>query len=236
MVIGALLAALALGQATPTAVPALMPGETLLEVSQEGEARAVPDIARIEAEVVGEGATSREALARAAEAAEAMIRTAARAGVASRDVRLEPVSVRPRFKLDGDGDETDQRIGFRAEAQARIGNVAVSVVPALLDALAQAGATELTGPYFGFADDRPLRARARGDAIAAANREAADYAAALNKKVGRIVRVSERSATAGGGGSDIVVTGSRRGGLLPIQPGEQAIRATVWVDYTLVDR
>lgn len=235
MVSGPLLAALALAQSAPTAAPALLPGETLLEVSEEGEVRAVPDIARIEAEVVGEGATSREALARAADAAGAIVRAAAKAGVAARDVRLEPVSVRPRFKLDSDGDETDQRVGFRAEAPVRIRNVAVAAVPALLDALAQAGANELTGPYFGFADDRPLRARARNEAIAAAGREAADYAAALGKRVGRVLRVSERSAAAGGTG-DIVVTALQWGRLLPIQPGEQTVEATVWIDYALVDR
>ncbi len=102
------------------------------------------------------------------------MRAAIRAGVATRHIRLEPVSVRPRFKLDGDGDETDQRIGFRAGAPLRVGNVAVAVVPSLLEALAQAGANESTGPYFGFADDRPLKARARDEAIAAARREAMD--------------------------------------------------------------
>lgn len=234
MVIGTLLAGLALGQAVPTASPALLPGETLLEVSERGEARAVPDTARIEAEVSGDSATSREALAKAAESANAIVRVAIQAGVAARDVRLQPVSVRPRYKLDGDGDETDQRIGFRAAAPLRIRNVAVAAVPALLDALARAGASGLSGPYFGFSDDRPIRARARDEAIRAADREAADYAAALGKRIARVLRVSERRAEQGGG-EDIIVTGSRMG-LLPIQPGEQTIEAMVWIDYALVDR
>lgn len=235
MVIGSFLLAAAQVAGVPVAAPALQPGETLLEVSEQGKARAVPDVARINAEVTGEGRTSAEALAAAAEAANRLARAAAGAGVASVDVRMEPISVRPRYRLDADGDETDQQIGFRAEAPFSMRNIRADAVPATLDALARAGARELTGPYFSFADDGSIRARARDAAIAAARREAQDYANAMGKRVGRVLRVSERMV-AGRGGEDIVVTGARTGALLPIRPGEEIVTATVWIDYALVDR
>lgn len=226
---------LLLAQALPAATTVLQPGETLLEVSEEGEARAVPDVARVTAEVSGEGRTSAEALAAASEAADRLARAAADAGIPAADVRLEPVAVRPRFRLDSNGNQTDERIGFRAEAPFSIRNVGADTVPALLDALARAGASELNGPYFGFSDERAVRARARDAAIAAAQREAADYAAAMGKRVSRVLRVSERAA--GSSGGDVVVTGSRvRGGLLPVKPGERAVSATVWIDYALADK
>lgn len=231
MVIESFLLAAAQVAGVPVAAPALQPGETLLEVSEQGEARAVPDVARINAEVMGEGGTSAEALAAAAEAANRLARAAAGAGVASVDVRMEPISVRPRYRLNADGDEIDQQIGFRAEAPFSMRNIRADAVPATLDALAR----ELTGPYFSFADDGSIRARARDAAIAAARREAQDYATAISKRVGRVLRVSER-VVANRGGEDIVVTGARTGALLPIRPGEETVTATVWIDYALVER
>lgn len=215
----------------PVSVAPLGPGETLLEVSQTGEARAVPDVAEFNAEVAAEAATPRAALAAAAARADQLVRAAEAAGVPARDLRTEAVRVQPHRVKDRDGDETGPVLGYAASTRFRLRLTELGRAPAVVDALVDAGATSLSGPDFSFADEAPVRARARRAAVEAALREASDYAAALGRRVGRVLRVSERGA--GGGAADIVVTGSRKG-LVPLQPGEQVVTVTVWMDVALV--
>jgi uncharacterized protein YggE len=210
---------------------ALQPGETLLEVQAEGEAKAVPDIAEFTTGITSDGATAQAAMAANAAAADKLIGAIDGAGIAGADVQTSELSVHPRFRQDENGDDTDEIISYRAGNSLTVRLHDVSRAPELLDALFAAGATDLSGPDFSFADEALLTAQARADAVAKAKRKAADYADAFGMKVGRVLRVSERSAR-GGGGGEIVVTASRI--RAPIRPGEQSITVNVWVDFALV--
>lgn len=228
--VGSMFVAMTLAIAQTAPVPALQGGEILLEVSAEGEAKGIPDIAEFSTGVTSDGGTARAALAANAAVAQRLVAAIELSGIAARDVRTSSVSVRPRFRVEKNGEDSQAILGYRASNQLTVTVRDVAKAPALVDALTAAGATDLDGPSFRFADDVPLTARARGAAVAAARREAADYAAALGMRVGRVLRVSERAARSDGG-SDIVVTGSRVAA--PIRPGEQAVTVTVWIDFAL---
>lgn len=229
----ALLAALVCAAAPATAQQAaLQPNETLLEVQAEGSVRAVPDRAEIEAGVTSDGATAKAAFDANAVAAQKLIDALLGAGVDKADIRTRNLTVGARFAKDRDGDDTDQILGYRAGSRLGITIRDVAKASAVLDALTDAGAKELDGPTFSFADEAPLRKAARAKAVAAATEQADDYAKALGMRRTRVLRVSERGARSGAGG-DIIVTARRRTGGTPLLPGEQETSVTVWIDYAL---
>lgn len=225
--------ALAFAALALAAMPAgaqLLPGETLLEVEAQGTVRAVPDRATFSTEVSSDGATPDAALQANATAAQRLVTAMLEAGVAQADLRTSDIRTARRFRRDGDGDDTDEVIGYRASERFEV-RVPSARASAVLDALGKAGATEISGPSFSFKDAAPLDRAARAKAVAEANAQADDYAAALGLRRSRIIRVSERSARRFEG-SDIVVTGKRAGA--PLSPGEQETTTTVWIDYALV--
>ncbi len=109
----------------------------------------------------------------------------------------------------------------------------MAMVARVYDALAGAGASGIDGPQFDFADDAPLKSRARAAAVAAAQAQAADYAKPFGLYVSRVLRISERTSFAENG-QDIVVTASRANAASPpVLPGEQDVTADVWIDFVL---
>lgn len=217
----------------------LTSGETLLEVQATGSAGAVPDVANFSTEVTSDGPTAAAALAANNVLANRVIAAARGQVGAARDaVRTDQLSVTPRYKPGRNGDDDDdnrQVIGYRATNRLSVRVTDLAGASKLVDALLAAGATGLSGPDFSFADEKPVTARARADAVRVAQREAADYASALDLRLGRVLRVSERSRS-DNGASDIIVTAQRKSALAPIEPGERTVNVTVWIDYALVPK
>ena len=239
-------AALALGAvAAPLAAQAvemrLAPGEVLLRVEAEGEHYARPDTMTISAGVVTTGATSREATGANAELATRLIEALRAQGVAPRDIRTTRLRVEPQFE------ETDVErrgriqprgriVGYLAENGLSVRLRDLSRASAIVDALFAAGANDVDGPEFEHSDPRPAQRAARQAAVAAALEEANTYAEALNMRVARVLRVSERGSFDNDeGGNYLMVTGSRIVAT-PIEPGELRTAITVWIDYALVPR
>lgn len=229
-----LVSSASVAQQGASSVPALLPGETLLQVAAQAVIRAVPDRATLSTSVIADGATTETARRKLAELTERMVAAVRVTGVADAAMRTEALRVAPRFKRASDGEETDVVLGYRAETRLTIRLRDVALTARVFDGLAAAGATGIDGPRFSFGDDAPLKARARAAAVASAQAQAADYARPFGLHVARVLRISERRAEMPMG-EDIVVTGSRRNGQMPlVLPGEQDITADVWVDYALV--
>ncbi|HYJ28849.1 MAG TPA: SIMPL domain-containing protein [Allosphingosinicella sp.] len=214
----------------------LRPGETLLEVDATGTQASRPDVMRVTAGIVTTGGTAREA-AEANAAVARRIVEALRAGrISEADVRTSRLRISPRFERERNGSETSEPriIGYVANNQLEVRVRDLARSTAIIDALIAAGANEVSGPYFSLADEAPARRSARRLAVAAARAEAEEYADALGMRIARVLRVSERSARAGGEPS-IVVSGSRISGT-PIEPGEIETQVQVWIDYALTPR
>ena len=216
----------------------LAPGEILLSVEADGETRARPNVMKIDAGVVTTGRTATEATRANAELASRLIAAVHNAGVSAIDVRTRILGVQPRFA----GDESGQGqtgnspptiTGYVARNQLDITFRDLRRGPEILDALLAAGANEVNGPTFLFADPVPQRRAAERHAVASAIAEAENYAAAAGKRVGRMIRISERQAWNDERGSVILPGPNVR---TPIEPGEITTRATVFVDFALVDR
>lgn len=226
---------------TPAAaqpVTTLAPGEALISVEAEGRALSRPDVMTITAGTVTTGATAAEAVAANAALAQRMIEAVRRSGIQPRDVRTRHFRVEPRFdERSDDGVGPDGRppriVGYVVQNSVEITLRDLADAEGLISRLFEAGANSVGGPSFSLADDRAARRAAERNAVEEARAEADNYAAAVGRRVGRLLRISDRrswndSPYDGG----IVVTGSRIPAT-PIEPGEIETRAVVYVDFAL---
>ncbi len=106
-----------------------------------------------------------------------------------------------------------------------------------------AGANSVNGPNLGLIDDSKAVAEAHKDALANARAEAETYAAGLNMRVARVLRVSERGRSADNGSDNgvryrIASLASRpmAGTETRISAGEMRQRVTLWIDFALAPR
>ena len=244
MRLAGLAAALALaalpGAAAAQDVPiVLAPGEVLLNVRAEGKHLARPDMMSITAGVVTTGRTAKEALAANNAQADRLLEAVRRNGIEARDIQTSELSVSPQFARDVAGaDEEDsvrRIIGYMARNRLHLQLRDLRAATDIVSALFEAGANEVSGPYFGFSDETDVRRAARQAAVAEARAEADTYAAALGMRVARVLRVSERGSFERDESNTITVTGSRIRGT-PLEPGEIPTTVEVWIDYALVRR
>jgi len=233
------LAALPAGAAAQDVPISLNPGEVLLNVQADGTHMARPDVMTITAGVVTTAPTAREALTANSALANRLIDVVRSKGIEPRDARTAELSVEPRFEeLNRDGSERTNPpriLGYVASNKLQLRLRDLSRAPDLIEALFAAGANSVRGPQFSLADPGPAERLARRAAVEAARLEAETYAEALNMRVSRVLRVSERGSFELNGDDQIVVTGSRIR-RTPVEPGELTTRIKVWIDYAMVPR
>lgn len=215
---------------------ALGPGEALLSVQADGFARTRPDMMAINAGTVTTGTTAAEAVAANAALAQRLIAAVRGLGIEPRDIRTTSFSVNSQFEGDRERPSADGRppriTGYVVNNTVHVRLRELGNAERLIARLFEAGANSVRGPFFGLNDDRAARRAAERDAIAQARAEAENYAAAAGRRVGRLLRISERRTWTDNDGEAIVVTGSRMPAT-PIEPGEIETRVTVFVDFAL---
>lgn len=235
LVIGAALALTAPAHAQPTRVQ-LAPGEALLSVEAVGESLSKPDVMTISAGAVATASTSQAAERANNVLVQQLVDVVRKSGIDARDVRTERLEVRPRF-ADGrnrNDDDPARVLGYVVRNTLIIRFRDLTRAAEIIESLFVAGANEVGGPSFSLADPTPARRAAERAALAEARAEAANYATALGKRLGRLVQVSDRRTEFSPYSNEIVVTGSAIG-RIPIEPGELRTTATVFVDYALTD-
>ena len=227
-------AAVAPAQSIPIA---LAPGEVLLQVEAEGVHLSRPDLMTVTAGVVTTGASAKEALEANAVLANRLLDAVRAEGAGPRDIQTTQLTVDPRFdEADRERADREQRepriVGYIARNRLELRLRDLGKAPDIIDGLFSAGANEVRGPGFYMSDPVPARREARRAAVTAAHEEAKTYAEALNMRVARVLRVSERNQFFADDGGTIIVTGS---GILPtpIEPGEIETEVRVWIDYAL---
>lgn len=216
----------------------LRPGEVLLRVQAEGTDKRRPDVMAITAGVVTTGKTPKEALARNSELARRLIDAIRSAGVQPADVRTSDLRLEPQIdgaerERAGREDREPRIVGYRAHNRLAVTLRDLARAADIIEGLVAAGANEVNGPSFTLSDPRPAMRLARRAAVEEARQQANDYADALNMRVARVLRVSERQGFSNEDGT--VVTGSAVRPP-PIEPGEIDTRVDVWIDYALVPR
>ena len=192
-----------------------------LTVSGTGTVSAVPDEAQLSFGVETRRPTAQAAVAANGEAMRKVISALKKAG--ARDVTTQWVSVYPYTANDG----TVQ--GYVASntvsAKSDVADAAV-----LIDAAAEAGANQVSGPGFTSTGAEALYRRALAQAVDQARARAEVLAKAADRSLGSITAIVE-------GGAQPVPMYDRAAApaaaSTPIEPGQQETTATVSVTFSL---
>jgi uncharacterized protein YggE len=181
----------------PISLPPLAPGEVLLEVSAAGTVSTPATSATIALDVSADGDDDRAARGMLDMRLE-QVRAAARAaGAAAADISVGSVRT-GAAEIDFFNDlgagamNTMTSDGGRARATVTIRLRGVAGVEPLRDRLGLIDGASVGEPRYALDDDSAARREARADAVRRARADADAYAATMNMRIVRVLRVTER--------------------------------------------
>ncbi|MEA3014052.1 MAG: uncharacterized protein QOD42_2597 [Sphingomonadales bacterium] len=235
-----------LGSATassPVRVQPLAPGELLLELGTIGMATAPADAASVAVTLAAEGATpglARAALVvlerRATEVARGA--GAPAAGISRRTVPTFEVNDAPLAMEEGTVPGPPPPPTYRAGSSLMVRVPQIARLEPVRRALGTVETARVSQPVYTLTDSGPARRAARAEAMARIRADAEMYAGALNMRVLRIVRITERT------GSDLFGLALSEGpalmrrGFNPDRQGDPDVNVAVMVgvDFALGPR
>ena len=207
----------------------------VVELTVTERVEAEPDLVRIGAGVTTQAQSAVEAMRLNAEASTRVIARLGQLGIEERDIQTSGINLGAQHDYD---QNTQRQIfrGYQASNRVSVELDEVQRTGEVLDALVEAGATDLSGPDFALDDELATRAQAqaRETAMASAREQALAYARMAGFSDIRLLRIGE--------GMDlqppqpimrdaIAVTGSKVS--TPVQPGRVEQAVTVTVSYEL---
>lgn len=207
----------------------------VVELSVFESVDVAPDLATIGAGVTTEAPTATEALRQNSAEMQKVIARIKASGVAEKDIQTTGINLNARY----DYDQQTQRQVFRGYQASNRVNVILRKIDntgRVLDALVQAGATDLSGPSFSIDDDTAAKDAARKRAVERANAQAKAYAAMLGYQNVRVLSISE--AMQGMGPMPMAFAKSRDAievtASAPVQPGMVQTGVNVAITYEMV--
>lgn len=162
---------------------------TTLNISAHGEAKAVPDTASIVIGVDTQGATAAEALHANAEKAAAMIAALKRGGIDARDVQTSGLNLNPQYVYAQN--QPPKLTGYQATNQVTVTVKDLARLGAVVDAVVDAGATNVSQITFGLSNPTSAENTARFAAVKDMQDKAAIYATATGYHIVRLVSLTE---------------------------------------------
>jgi hypothetical protein len=198
-------------------------------VAGSGTVSGTPDQAEITTGVVTQAATAAQALAANSQAMERLLQSLGNLGIGPRDIQTTNISVAPQRRTPKEG-QPPEITGYEVNNEVRVKVRDLARLGQVLDRQVSQGANLVYGIHFGVQEPAPLLDEARKRAMADARRKADLYAAAAGLKVGRVLSVQEAGVAPPQPGPAPRMAMSAA---VPVAPGEQEIRATVTVTFTL---
>jgi uncharacterized protein YggE len=228
-----------------TASPDQLAAAPIVTLQISEQLRSPPDEATLSASTESKAPTASAALAANKTKTEQLVQAIKKAGIASKDIQTEGVSVGADYEFQTVNGRGEQHlVGYVARNTVRIKTRQIERLVSLLDTLTAAGATGIYGPSFGIADQAPLRAEARKRALARGEAEATEYARNAGFTSVQLLSVQEGVSYRA---ADIIVTGSRVGAPPPpppppaperdggsIEPGQIETGVTLTLNYRMV--
>ncbi|MEY4469481.1 MAG: hypothetical protein RLZZ87_805 [Actinomycetota bacterium] len=165
-----------------------------ITVSAEGTVKVAPDAVRLTATVSVVAATNKEALAATNTNSAAVRKALIAAGVATKDIATQNVTVYPEYKYDTNGGSTltgyrgSQVFSVVIRAAAKAGSVVDDVVAAAGDAVQ----INAVSPFV--VDAAKAAESARAVAVKNAKAKAASYAKLLSVKLGKVNYLTENGS------------------------------------------
>jgi hypothetical protein len=208
----------------------LAPTGPVVELSIYESIEAAPDLATIGAGVTTTEPTATAAMRRNAEEMTKVIARIKALGIAEKDIQTTGVALGPQYDYQNGGPVFR---GYQANNRVSVILRKIDDTGRVLDALVEAGATDIGGPNFAIADDTALKEQARKAAVARGAAQARAYAAMLGYTDIRVLAVSENIE----GTVPLYVaakTVALEATATPIQPGQIATGVSITITYELV--
>jgi len=210
----------------------LAPTGPVVELTINESIEAAPDRATIGAGVTTTAPTATEAMRQnAAEMTKVIARIKA-LGIAEKDIQTTGIALGPQYDYQNGGPVFR---GYQASNRVSVILRKIEDTGPVLDALVEAGATDIGGPNFAIADDTALKEQARKAAVARGAAQARAYAAMLGYADVRVLAVSENIA-----GSVPFYAAAKAVALeataTPIQPGMVGTDVNLTITYELVGK
>lgn len=165
-----------------------------ITVSAEGTVKVAPDAVRLTATASAIAATNKEALAATSTSAAAIRKALIAAGVSTKDIATQNISVYPEYKYDTNGGSS--LVGYRGSQLFSVVLRAAANAGAVVDAVvAAAGDSVQINSVSPFLLDAAKAAEsARAVAVKNAKAKATSYAKLLGVKLGRVNYLSENGS------------------------------------------
>lgn len=192
-----------------------------------------PDIATISAGVTSEAPTAVEAMRQNATEMRRVIERIKSLGVAEKDIQTTGINLNARYDYDRNSQQQVFR-GYQVSNRVSVKLRDIDRTGAVLDALVEAGATDLGGPSFSADDDTAAKEEARTKAMARARAQALSYARMAGYGAIRLLEVSE-SIVGSGPVPPVMRTASIDAAQesAPVQPGMISSGVNLTVKYEM---
>ncbi|HZF95823.1 MAG TPA: SIMPL domain-containing protein [Allosphingosinicella sp.] len=180
---------------SPVSLPPLGPGEVLLEVSAAGTVHTPATNAAIDVELSGHGDDDAAARRMLDEQIRQVSAAARAAGVAAGDIRVGTVRTgggEADILNDLASGTSTTTSGGRASTTVTICLRSLGGLERLRERLGLIEGVSVGEPAYSLDDDSVARRQARADAIRRARADADAYAATMNMRIVRVLRVTER--------------------------------------------
>lgn len=209
----------------------------VIELSVYESITAEPDIVTIGAGVTTQAPTAVEAMRRNAAEMTRVIEQVRALGVDEKDIQTSGITLSARYDYDRGNREQVFR-GYSVSNRVRVKLRDIESTGAALDALVEAGATDVSGPDFGLEDDEAAKEEARARAIARAGERARAYAEMLDYDDVRVLQINETiraSAPAPARAMRAMDTQVVAASATPVEPGMVETGVSISITYELVE-
>ena len=206
--------------------------ESGVMVRGEGRVEAAPDMATLTLGVTAEAGTSREAMARNADAMSAVLGRLRSSGIDERDVQTSGLTLSPQYGRAQES-EAPQVSGYVAQNVVTVRVRDLAALGDVLDASVDAGANTLGRLSFGVAEPEALEAEARRLAVEDAMGKARELTAAADTGLGPVRAIFDE----GGGGRPVEMMEARMAAAdsIPVAEGVVAVESNVRMIFEIVE-
>jgi uncharacterized protein YggE len=230
----AMAAALAAPSALPaqTAAPDARFAATTLDVSAYGEVSVAPDMATIRLGVTTQGASAGKAMGDNAAAMNRVVAALRAGGIEARDIQTSNLSLQPQYAYEQG--QAPRLTGYEASNQVAVTVRDLTRLGSAVDAVVNAGATNVGSIEFGLMSNTPAENAARLAAVKALDDKAAVLADASGYRIRRLVNLTESGGEAGAPPPRPMLMAARaEAAPTPTEPGEIKVRVDVSGEFEM---
>lgn len=157
---------------------------------------APPNMATINTGVETRALTAKEAMAQNAVRMDALVNALLKSGIERKDIQTSGINLNPQYDYSqrpnpAANGEGPRFIGYIANNTLTVVIRKIDKAGDIVDAMVNAGATNINGPSFGIEDPSKLQDQARAKAVKTAQARADFYAQAAGYRSARLLAISE---------------------------------------------